>query len=635
MSTFLSELQNYPSMFSVRPGAFELMTAMSENADAYGVYAHLLENHYSFKMEYDEHTLFKVKTKIGESMGWARFFETVRDVFNGGSIEVRVVEKGTTASTLARNAYSAGNADNSHSEQLEVTCVSKKDRKKVIFTLPRVDDDMQHFIVDRMVRIQMIYAHPREFQQQLNRVRSEEQMVRTQTDSLEREALSLKENLARNKQQETNAKRRLKELEKKLAPTHNDKADDPWENLVSKNLMASQSTRRVNPLGDRTCKDFDMTLLRLIKSRYVSYEEYDPTSAADHVVQSFTPAERAKQIQHFSSPKREVVWRAMDKLSEWDYNVFAIHEAMEGSEDQGFVWPLPHGGSLAITLYALLCKNRILHKFNIDEQIALNWISAVESGYHRNPYHNSIHAADVLHITHFILSEGGLAKKCQLSDEQFFAALIAAAIHDFDHPGINNNFLVKTQSYLATLYNDRSVLENIHVSSVFELMKNPAFDILASFSDAQRKEIRDTVIEMVLATDMSLHGKYVARIKSRVQEQSNFQNKEDQLLALSIALKMADISNCARPLDIYLKWGGRVSDEFYLQGDRERNLGLPCSPFMDRFNPSLARGQISFITYIIIPFFDQAADFLPDMRFAVELAEGNKAYWEAHDDTPK
>uniref|UniRef100_A0A0A9WWX1 Calcium/calmodulin-dependent 3',5'-cyclic nucleotide phosphodiesterase 1A n=1 Tax=Lygus hesperus TaxID=30085 RepID=A0A0A9WWX1_LYGHE len=106
----------------------------------------------------------------------------------------------------------------------------------------------------------------------------------------------------------------------------------------------------------------------------------------------------------------------------------------------------------------------------------------VEAGYHANPYHNLIHAADVAHTTHYILSQGGLAERCGLSEVQVFAALFAAAIHDFDHPGINNNFLVKTNSHLATLYNDHSVLENLHVSSVFELMKNPVFDILASFS---------------------------------------------------------------------------------------------------------------------------------------------------------
>lgn len=605
------------------------MSAMSLNADTFGMYAILVNANMSFKMEYDEHSLFKVKTKIGESMSWNRFFETVQNAFcQGGSIECQLLQKLPPAMQKRSNMI-----DPAYGEQLEVTCISAKDKKRVIFSLPRTEHSMQVYILENMLRVHAIYAHPKEYMQKLRSIRQEEQGVRSQTEHLEREALALKENLTRNKQQEINAKRRLEELERKLAPQHSEKIDNPWENLVAKNLMASQSVRRANPLGDRTSKDYDLVLLRVIKSRYIPYEMYDSTSPADHVVQNFTPAERAKHVQHFSSPRREAVWRALDKLNDWDYNVFSIYDALEVSDETGTATPLPHGGPLFMTMYALLCKNRLLHKFGIDEQVALNWISAVEAGYHNNPYHNSIHAADVLHITHYILSEGGLAKRCRLSDEQFFAALIAAAIHDFDHPGINNNFLIKTQNYLAVLYNDRSVLENIHCSSVFELMKNPAYDILASLTEDQRKEIRDTIIEMVLATDMSLHTKYFGRMKAKLQEGASFYNREDQLLALSIALKVADISNCARPHDIYMKWGGRVSDEFYLQGDRERYLSLPCSPFMDRFNPSLAKGQISFIMYIIIPFFEQVGEFLPDMKFSVEFAEKNKQYWMAHDDS--
>lgn len=38
--------------------------------------------------------------------------------------------------------------------------------------------------------------------------------------------------------------------------------------------------------------------------------------------------------------------------------------------------------------------------------------------------------------------------------------LFAAAIHDYEHPGLNNNYLVKTRSDLALIYNDASVLGN-------------------------------------------------------------------------------------------------------------------------------------------------------------------------------
>ena len=54
---------------------------------------------------------------------------------------------------------------------------------------------------------------------------------------------------------------------------------------------------------------------------------------------------------------------------------------------------------------------------------------------------------------------------------EVFAALVAAIIHDVDHPGRNNQFLVSTEDSLAILYNDESVLENHHLAVAFELMK--------------------------------------------------------------------------------------------------------------------------------------------------------------------
>lgn len=56
--------------------------------------------------------------------------------------------------------------------------------------------------------------------------------------------------------------------------------------------------------------------------------------------------------------------------------------------------------------------------------------------------------------------------------------LFAAAIHDFEHTGTTNNFHVQTKSRLAMIYNDRSVLENHHLSVAFRLLQNPDIDIL-------------------------------------------------------------------------------------------------------------------------------------------------------------
>ena len=56
------------------------------------------------------------------------------------------------------------------------------------------------------------------------------------------------------------------------------------------------------------------------------------------------------------------------------------------------------------------------------------------------------------------------------------------------------------------------------------------------------------------------------------------------------------------------------------------------SPFMDRTAPSMGKGQIAFMNYIVVPLFELISEFVPHMRFTIDLADGNKCYWVANDD---
>ena len=76
-------------------------------------------------------------------------------------------------------------------------------------------------------------------------------------------------------------------------------------------------------------------------------------------------------------------------------------------------------------------------------------------------YECSVHAASVLQLTHMIVSHGGLPEgviPLNIKMSTYWAALV----HDFEHGGLNNDFLIKTANPLALLYNDQSPLENHH-----------------------------------------------------------------------------------------------------------------------------------------------------------------------------
>jgi len=77
------------------------------------------------------------------------------------------------------------------------------------------------------------------------------------------------------------------------------------------------------------------------------------------------------------------------------------------------------------------------------------------------------------------------------------ALLFAAATHDYRHPGVSNNFLVKTMSTLALRYNDDSVLENFHAASAFEVVSTQKYNIFARLSPEVTSKMRKTIIRYV------------------------------------------------------------------------------------------------------------------------------------------
>ena len=85
----------------------------------------------------------------------------------------------------------------------------------------------------------------------------------------------------------------------------------------------------------------------------------------------------------------------------------------------------------------------------------------------------SIHVASVVQMMHMLLRHGGVLKSNSMNQLQHWACIMSAAVHDFEHGGLNNDFLVKTYHPLAITYNDQSPLENHHVAAATRLLKEP------------------------------------------------------------------------------------------------------------------------------------------------------------------
>eukprot|EP00949_MAST-11_sp_MAST-11-sp1_P000293 g293.t1 len=257
------------------------------------------------------------------------------------------------------------------------------------------------------------------------------------------------------------------------------------------------------------------------------------------------------------------------------------------------------------------------------------FLALVEGLYEeKNPYHNAYHAADVTNsVSTFLSGEVGSS----LSVLETVSTLLAAAIHDVGHTGHNNQYHVVTRSDLALLYNDQSVLEMYHLATGFRVLQDASANCLAHLSREDYGICRSLIIDLVLATDMSKHFSLVTQFNLGYEQQNKEEEKEfPLLLKLQCIIKTADIGHCAKPVDLHVKWSMAISEEFFRQGDEEREKGLPVAPHMDRQTACIPKGQIGFINFVVKPLYEICAKISPDTcNLAVENLEASLKHWKA------
>ncbi|XP_039554728.1 calcium/calmodulin-dependent 3',5'-cyclic nucleotide phosphodiesterase 1A [Passer montanus] len=254
---------------------------------------------------------------------------------------------------------------------------------------------------------------------------------------------------------------------------------------------------------------------------------------------------------------------------------------------------------LVVTPFQIFAKPKAIPVPNL-----ISFAEALEVGYskYKNPYHNLIHAADVTQTVHYIMIHTGIMH--WLTELEILAMIFAAAVHDYEHTGTTNNFHIQTRSDVAILYNDRSVLENHHVSAAYRLMQEEEMNILANLNKDDWRELRSLVIEMVLSTDMSGHFQQIKTMRHTLQQAQGV----DKAKAMSLILHAADISHPAKSWELHYRWTMALMEEFFRQGDKEAALGLQFSPLCDRKSTLVAQSQIGFIDFIVEPTFSLLTD---------------------------
>ena len=270
------------------------------------------------------------------------------------------------------------------------------------------------------------------------------------------------------------------------------------------------------------------------------------------------------------------------RITDWDYNAFAFDR-------------LTNGQNLATMCTHLFEENGLLSYYRIDPLVVRKFFFLVEQGYHSsNPYHNGVHAADVTQAMNCFLQEDAI--RYHLTPLEVMASLVAAACHDLDHPGKSEKFMIATNNPLACMYNNSSVLENHHWRSAVAALWESGLMSYLDEEAGERLRFQDLMREVILATDISRQGEFLCQLKQYLDgdQEMDLSDAGARQFVLQIAMKCADISNPCRSWNISRLWSHRACEEFFRQGDRERELGLAVTPICDRYSITVAK--VSYIS---------------------------------------
>jgi 3'5'-cyclic nucleotide phosphodiesterase len=281
------------------------------------------------------------------------------------------------------------------------------------------------------------------------------------------------------------------------------------------------------------------------------------------------------------------------------------------------------------------------------------YISAVASMYHNNPFHNFEHACHVTmsvnkllmrivtpdlevpesadaashlhHFTHGINSD----------PITILAIIFSAVIHDADHRGISNTQLMKEDVILAKRYNDKSIAEQNSVDMAWSLFVSDDFITLREFlfeTSEELKRFRQVLVNVVLATDIfdkELNSLRKSRWEKAFTTSSQaITSRECHSLRATIVIEhliqASDVSHTMQHWHVYRKWNCKLFQELH-QAYREGRMAANPADFW-------YQGELGFFDNYIIPLAKKLKDcrvFGVSSDEYLNYAENNRAEWEA------
>ena len=245
-------------------------------------------------------------------------------------------------------------------------------------------------------------------------------------------------------------------------------------------------------------------------------------------------------------------------------------------------------------LYAT--KKHIIKKctnilFEINKKIPKKKFSAfvkeVALNYRDNPYHNIVHAYEVLQACSI------LCKILKVDVNRSTLLSICALCHDIQHGGLSNNDYMSLyqdtysdQGYeklfmiyddLNDIHSNTSFNEKIHIYFTQNLFKKYFHN---HFEKSELKKYNEIIRTVIMSTDIQLHHKYMNIVKD---------NLDYNLSNMILIMKLSDLSHVLRNEKAHIYWVFKLLNE-----QKTKYVSLP----------QLSKETLQFVDVFVNPLVD-------------------------------
>ncbi|KAI8888987.1 HD-domain/PDEase-like protein, partial [Backusella circina FSU 941] len=195
-----------------------------------------------------------------------------------------------------------------------------------------------------------------------------------------------------------------------------------------------------------------------------------------------------------------------------------------------------------------------------------------------------------------------------------------------------NNALASVKD-IFTSQGEKSAISYFRQKSYFDAEVPCHFESILPVSPGKEKINEETEEEegggeFLIADNQNVMFHEPEEIKPFEREKNKcMMDSQYRLLLCEIIVHAADISNPVRPWPICHAWADLVAEEFFGQGDAEKELGLSVSPNMDRNKISKGIIGMQFSEFIIRPFFETFSEMFPKASVLLTNVQDNYDHW--------